>query len=332
MTARSSSRRPRRSGERSSSSCRSRSPPSRRRTSSTTRPTPIRSGSCARTRRGRRAPCTRTARSRSGSTRPSHLDGRVYGEARDADDAAAMLAELAGHTHEVVSGLCLLGDGFASSHEVTRVTFRDLSAAEIARYLRRGVGGQGGRLRDSGARRPPRRACRRATISTSSGCRRRSCSTLSPGHVPNLLQIHRVDCVPHELVPHPHRLRRARHGRRPRHGEHARLRPRPGDRALGAVGRRDRPAHRGRARGRGRGEAHARAHAGHDLRDPAAQGRRHRGLRRHRADAAPLHPEGAPAPLRAPARRRLRPVRGDRSREARGRGGDATPPGRATRT
>ena len=48
---------------------------------------------------------------------------------------------------------------------------------------------------------------------------------------------------------------------------------------------------------------------GHDLRDPAAQGRRHRRLRRHRADAAPLHPEGAPAPLRAPARRRLRPVR-----------------------
>ena len=57
--------------------------------------------------------------------------------------------------------------------------------------------------------------------------------------------------------------------------------------------------------------------------DPPAEGRRHRRLRRDRADAPPLHPEGAPAPLRAPARRRLRAVRRDRRREARGRGGDA---------
>ena len=62
---------------------------------------------------------------------------------------------------------------------------------------------------------------------------------------------------------------------------------------------------------------------GHDLRDPPAEGRRDRRLRRHRADAAPLHPEGAPAPLRASARRRLRPVRRHRRREARRRGGDA---------
>ena len=68
-----------------------------------------------------------------------HLDGRVYAKPRDADDAAAMLGELAGHTHEVVSGLCLLGDGFAFvDHEVTRVTFRDLSAEEIESYLRSG--------------------------------------------------------------------------------------------------------------------------------------------------------------------------------------------------
>ena len=62
---------------------------------------------------------------------------------------------------------------------------------------------------------------------------------------------------------------------------------------------------------------------GHDRRDPPAQGRRHRRLRRHRADAAPLHPEGPPAPVCAPSRRRLRPLGRDRRREARRRGGDA---------
>ena len=60
---------------------------------------------------------------------------------------------------------------------------------------------------------------------------------------------------------------------------------------------------------------------GHDPGDPAAEGRRDRRLRRHRADAAPLHPEGAPEPLGPPARRRLRALRRDRGREARGRGG-----------
>ena len=56
-------------------------------------------------------------------------------------------------------------------------------------------------------------------------------------------------------------------------------------------------------------------------RDPAAQGRRDRRLRRHRGDAAPLHPEGPPEPLRPSPRRRLRPLRRHRGREARGRGG-----------
>ena len=96
--------------------------------------------------------------------------------------------------------------------------------------------------------------------------------------------------------------------------------------------RRDRPALRRGARRRRRGEAHARPHARHDPGDPPAQGRRHRRLRRHRADAAPLHPEGAPASLRAPARRRLRAVRRHRRREARGRGGDALAPAHARRT
>ena len=77
------------------------------------------------------------------------------------------------------------------------------------------------------------------------------------------------------------------------------------------------------ARGRRRGEADARAHARDDLRDPPAERRRDRRLRRHRTDAAALHPEGAPASLRASACRRVRSVGRHRRREASGRGSNA---------
>ncbi len=53
--------------------------------------------------------------------------------------------------------------------------------------------------------------------------------------------------------------------------------------------------------------------------DPAAQGRRHRRLRRDREDAALLHQQGAPAPdPRAPAHRHRRAVGDHPGREARG--------------
>ena len=65
-----------------------------------------------------------------------HLDGRIYGKATDRADARTMLTELAGRTHRVLSGLCLLGDAFAAvEHAATDVTFRALSAAEIEAYL-----------------------------------------------------------------------------------------------------------------------------------------------------------------------------------------------------
>ena len=97
------------------------------------------------------------------------------------------------------------------------------------------------------------------------------------------------------------RLRRPGHGCRFGDGEHARLRSWARDRPQRAVGRRHRPAHRRGPRGRRRGQEDARPHARDDLSDPPAQRRRHRRLRRHRADAPPLHPESPPAPLRAPA-------------------------------
>jgi septum formation protein len=85
------------------------------------------------------------------------LDGRVYAKAADAEDAGRMLHELAGRTHTVVSGLCLLGAGDDEiAHEATEVTFRRLSEETLASYVASGewdgragayaIQGLGGRL------------------------------------------------------------------------------------------------------------------------------------------------------------------------------------------
>ena len=58
----------------------------------------------------------------------------------------------------------------------------------------------------------------------------------------------------------PDRFRWPRHGGRPGDRQHARLRARPRDRAVGAERRGDRLAHRRGARGRDRGQADARPH------------------------------------------------------------------------
>lgn len=64
------------------------------------------------------------------------LDERVFGKPADGGEARAMLTRLSGRTHEVVSGLCLIGPGWQElEHEITRVTFRELSAGEIDAYL-----------------------------------------------------------------------------------------------------------------------------------------------------------------------------------------------------
>ncbi len=66
-------------------------------------------------------------------------EGRTFGKPADADDAARMLEALAGRTHTVVSGLCLLVDGVERvEREVTRVTFRELTAREIGSYVESG--------------------------------------------------------------------------------------------------------------------------------------------------------------------------------------------------
>jgi septum formation protein len=64
------------------------------------------------------------------------LAGRVYGKAADADEAGTMLRELAGRTHTVVSGLCLLGTGEdVIEQETTEVTFRAVSEDTLASYV-----------------------------------------------------------------------------------------------------------------------------------------------------------------------------------------------------
>lgn len=67
------------------------------------------------------------------------LGNEMFGKAADESGAKAMLSRLSGHTHEVISGLCLLGDGWEElAHEVTRVTFRTLREHEIEAYLAAG--------------------------------------------------------------------------------------------------------------------------------------------------------------------------------------------------
>jgi septum formation protein len=85
------------------------------------------------------------------------LDDRVYGKPADGDDAARMLYELSGRTHEVLSGICILGlDEDVLLHEVTEVTFRVLTHEIVRGYVASGewegragayaIQGLGGRL------------------------------------------------------------------------------------------------------------------------------------------------------------------------------------------
>jgi septum formation protein len=65
--------------------------------------------------------------------------GRVFGKAEGPEEAAEMLEALAGKTHEVVSGLCLVTPAWEElHHDVTRVAFRPLNARDIAAYVASG--------------------------------------------------------------------------------------------------------------------------------------------------------------------------------------------------
>ena len=63
-------------------------------------------------------------------------DGRAHGKPADAGEAERWLRELSGRRHEVMGGIALREGGDERTEvEVTRVRFRELSDADIARYL-----------------------------------------------------------------------------------------------------------------------------------------------------------------------------------------------------
>ena len=68
------------------------------------------------------------------------LDGTIYGKPRDERDARKTLRALGGATHEVLSGLTLLGGDLPERTAVVRtaVTFRELGEGMLDWYLARG--------------------------------------------------------------------------------------------------------------------------------------------------------------------------------------------------
>ena len=67
------------------------------------------------------------------------LDGHVLGKPRDEADALAMLRRLAGRSHEVLTGVCLVNAGVSrSAVERSSVRFAAMSEAELRWYAATG--------------------------------------------------------------------------------------------------------------------------------------------------------------------------------------------------
>ena len=67
------------------------------------------------------------------------VEGRVLGKPRDEADAFRMLRLLSGRDHQVMTGVCVLrGEQERVFTEVTDLHFRDLTDAEIRRYIASG--------------------------------------------------------------------------------------------------------------------------------------------------------------------------------------------------
>lgn len=63
-------------------------------------------------------------------------EGEILGKPADKNDARRMLSLLAGRSHRVVSGVCLIGNGkLGTAHEVTEVTFDEPDSETLERYL-----------------------------------------------------------------------------------------------------------------------------------------------------------------------------------------------------
>jgi septum formation protein len=66
------------------------------------------------------------------------LDGKIFGKPRDRDEAMAMLRQLVGQRHEVITGVCLIHralDVEITFADTTRVWMRALTPEQIGEYL-----------------------------------------------------------------------------------------------------------------------------------------------------------------------------------------------------
>ncbi|MFL5346447.1 MAG: Maf family protein [Hyalangium sp.] len=65
------------------------------------------------------------------------VEGEVLGKPADREAARQQLGKLLGHTHDICTGVCLVGPGghVAEALEVSRLTFYPLAPDELERYL-----------------------------------------------------------------------------------------------------------------------------------------------------------------------------------------------------
>ncbi len=66
------------------------------------------------------------------------FEGEIFGKPRDIGHANEMLGRMAGHVHEVITGVCIAEWGrrvMVKFHETTRVRFRPLTGGQIQDYL-----------------------------------------------------------------------------------------------------------------------------------------------------------------------------------------------------
>ena len=67
------------------------------------------------------------------------LDSEILGKPINESDAICMLRKLSGKTHEVITGYSVVSkDKTVTSHEVTKVTFNELSTNVILNYVKTG--------------------------------------------------------------------------------------------------------------------------------------------------------------------------------------------------
>lgn len=67
------------------------------------------------------------------------LDGKIFGKPKDEKDAARMLSELSGRSHEVYTGIAIVANGKTfRAVEKTLVEFRTISDEEIKKYIKTG--------------------------------------------------------------------------------------------------------------------------------------------------------------------------------------------------